>query len=397
MAGINPLQLPRWEAAPQVDWSPLNRIGDAIGQYRRDARMKEAIDEARATGKPLDQLGMDLIAAGERDTGMAISRMAQAQAERAADNARADRAAASLDAYRSQSLDLQRRAYEEGKLPQGFRRGADGGLEAIPGGPADPEYLRRRGEATTDSIPAEVEQRRRAVQAQGLDPNSPNLQAFILSGRMPREDQQPLTATDKKAILEADEMVAGNEAALKALGEAKGLSPQAHQGFGASTRATIANNLPDWLVPDAVASPQSAAATTNYENLVLGQALSQLKTIFGAAPTEGERKILVDLQASADKPDSVRQDILARAQAAAQKRLEFNRQRADALRGGGYYKPGGEPGRQSAATPAAPSKVTNSIEANDAIAAARDAIAKGAPRDQVLKRLRDMGVPIGGL
>ncbi|RAI28274.1 hypothetical protein, partial [Rhodoplanes serenus] len=143
MAGINPLQLPRWEAAPQVDWSPLNRIGDAIGQYRRDARMKEAIDEARATGKPLDQLGMDLIAAGERDTGMAISRMAQAQAERAADNARADRAAASLDAYRRQSLDLQRRTLEEGRLPQGFRRGADGGMEAIPGGPADPSYKRQ--------------------------------------------------------------------------------------------------------------------------------------------------------------------------------------------------------------------------------------------------------------
>jgi hypothetical protein len=74
---------------------------------------------------------------------------------------------------------------------------------------------------------------------------------------------------------------------------------------------------------------------------VLGQALTQLKSIFGAAPTEGERKILIDLQASVNKPPAVRAEILARAKMLANARLQFNEQRAAQLRGGTYYKPGG--------------------------------------------------------
>jgi len=99
--------------------------------------------------------------------------------------------------------------------------------------------------------------------------------------------------------------------------------------------------LPDWMVPDAVANPKAAGATANYENLVLGQALGQLKSTFGAAPTEGERKILLELQASVDKPDNVRQEILGRARQLAENRLRFNEQRANELRGGTFYKPQG--------------------------------------------------------
>jgi hypothetical protein len=207
--------------------------------------------------------------------------------------------------------------------------------------------LNQKGEG----IEQQVAQRRNAANQMGLASNHPAYQSFILTGKMPREDQQPLSATDKKAILEADEMVLSNEAGIKALQEAKKLSPTAHTGYGADLRATLGNNLPDWMIPDRVASPQSAADTTNFSNLVLGQALSSLKATFGAAPTEGERKILIELQASADKPDKVRQDILSRAEQLAQKRLEFNRKRAEELRGGTFYKPQGG-GPQQGARPA---------------------------------------------
>ena len=75
-------------------------------------------------------------------------------------------------------------------------------------------------------------------------------------------------------------------------------------------------------------------------NVVLGQALSSLKATFGAAPTEGERKILVDLQASIDKTPRERKLIMDRALELARVRLTFNQQRAAELRGGTYYKPG---------------------------------------------------------
>ena len=171
--------------------------------------------------------------------------------------------------------------------------------------------------------------------------DNPAYQSFILTGKMPREDQSPLTATDKKAILEADEMVAANENAITALKQAQEINNQANQGAFASARGALSNALPDWMVPDAISSKESGAATADFDNLVVGQALQSLKSIFGAAPTEGERKILLDLQGSSGLPANVRASILQRAQALAERRLEFNRQRAEGLRGGSFYRPGG--------------------------------------------------------
>lgn len=185
--------------------------------------------------------------------------------------------------------------------------------------------------------------RARAAQQFGLDPNSDAGRAYILTGRLPREDQQTLTATDKKAILEADEMVGSNTGAINALNEATRLSPQANQGWFAGTRAAIGNNLPDLMVPDFVSSPESSQATTNLDNAVIGNALAQMKTIFGGNPTEGERKILIELQGASNQPDAVRQEIFRRAREAAERRLTFNQERANSLRGGTFYKPQGAP------------------------------------------------------
>lgn len=193
----------------------------------------------------------------------------------------------------------------------------------------------------TDSKPDPYESRRAAAEANGLTPDNPAYQSFILTGKMPREDQSPLTATDKKAILEADEMVAANENAILALDQAMNINDKANQGFGASARGAFGNALPDILLPDFVSSPESSAATAEYDNLVIGQALQSLKSIFGAAPTEGERKILMEMQGSASLPKEVRRGILERAKALAERRLEFNRQRSESLRGGSFYKPGG--------------------------------------------------------
>lgn len=193
----------------------------------------------------------------------------------------------------------------------------------------------------TDSKPDPYESRRAAAEANGLTPDNPAYQSFILTGKMPREDQSPLTATDKKAILEADEMVAANENAILALDQAISINDKANQGFGASARGAFGNALPDILLPDFVSSPESSAATAEYDNLVIGQALQSLKSIFGAAPTEGERKILMEMQGSASLPKEVRRGILERAKALAERRLEFNRQRSESLRGGSFYKPGG--------------------------------------------------------
>jgi hypothetical protein len=205
---------------------------------------------------------------------------------------------------------------------------------------------RRQNIASGGKGNAAFAQREQAARSYGLDPQSPAGQAFILTGKMPREDQQPLTATDKKAILEADEMIAANRQALDLIGEAKRLSPKAYEGFTAGTRATIVNNIPFYD------GTEESQATTNFDNVVTGQALGQLKAIFGGNPTEGERKILLEMQGSSGKPHAVRMDILRRAEEAAQRRLRFNEERANQLRGGTFYKPQGGQAPQQQQPPA---------------------------------------------
>jgi len=202
-----------------------------------------------------------------------------------------------------------------------------------------------QGQPKRDAAAEAYELRRREAARIGMKETDPGFQSFILTGKMPREDAQPLTATDKKAILEADEGVLAGETVLKSLADAKKLSPQALGGWGAQGKAAIANNLPDWMVPDAlVGSPAQGQSTAELDNVVTSNALSQLKALFGAAPTEGERKILMDIQGSIGQPDAVRQRIYDRAMQMAEQRLAFNRQRAQELRGGTFYR-----GQQGAA------------------------------------------------
>jgi hypothetical protein len=183
--------------------------------------------------------------------------------------------------------------------------------------------------------------RANAAKNLGLPPDDPRYQSFVLTGKMPREDAQPLTTTDKKAILEADDAISTNKSAIGLLDQAMAINDKANSGYFAGTRATLGNNLPDMLVPDALSSPDSSAATTEYDNLVQQGALSQLKTIFGGNPTEGERSILLELQASSNKPPEIRKKILQRAKELAAARLALNQQRSDQLRGGEFYKPQG--------------------------------------------------------
>lgn len=171
-------------------------------------------------------------------------------------------------------------------------------------------------------------QRLASIQAAGMDPNHPHSKVFIATGKYPKDDQQ-LTATDKKAILEAEEAVERNDGVIAKMKEAIKLSPKAYEGYTASPRGYIGSLL----------GLEGGKATENLNNIVTSGSLENLKAIFGGNPTEGERKILLDLQGSANKADSVRLEIYDRALKAAERRQEFNRRKAEELKGGTYYKP----------------------------------------------------------
>lgn len=187
-----------------------------------------------------------------------------------------------------------------------------------------------------ETVVDQVEQRRAAAAKLGFEPSKPGYESFVLTGKMPREDQQPLTATDKKAIIEADEGVLAAETAIEGLKKAKEISPGAFAGPLAAERGYGMSLFGN----------EAGSKTVELENLITSNALTQLKSIFGGMPTEGERKILLEVQGSVKLPDEARQKIYDRAIVAANKRLEFNRQRAASMRGGTFYKPPGAPQRR---------------------------------------------------
>jgi hypothetical protein len=103
-----------------------------------------------------------------------------------------------------------------------------------------------------------------------------------------------------------------------------------------------------------MAPSEESNAIINYDNLVKEQALANLKTTFGGNPTEGERKVLLELQASSGKTPEQRADILDRAVKLAEDRIRGAEARAEAIRTRSYRQPGGQPAAPT--PPAAPQR-----------------------------------------
>ena len=155
---------------------------------------------------------------------------------------------------------------------------------------------------------------------------------------------QRLSPTQEKELFEADDNVQSGISALGTLEKALSLSGTAYEGGTADLKAWAARNTPFF-------NDEKGAATTQLDAMVKDQALSQLKSIFGAAPTEGERKLLLDIQGATTMSKAEREALLSRAADMTQRRVEFNRAKAGALRGGTYLKEGVPPQPQQPQQP----------------------------------------------
>jgi hypothetical protein len=151
-----------------------------------------------------------------------------------------------------------------------------------------------------------------------------------------------LSEGERDQIIKDEDTRAAGDSALSAIREARKLNDQAFSGAGAQTRSWIARNSPvDLGMVNSGLSKEGGKATTQLDNLLTEQALGSMKAIFGGNPTEGERKVLLDLQASSSKSAAERTEILNRAEKLMMARIKMSAGRADAIRGGTYFKPGG--------------------------------------------------------
>lgn len=154
-----------------------------------------------------------------------------------------------------------------------------------------------------------------------------------------------LSPAEIKLKDEMQDKVAAGKEVVSALSQALKLNDVAYEGKTAGAREVVGSIIPG------VRSSESQTATASLENLVLGNALSQLKVIFGAAPTEGERKILMDLQGSINKPAATRKAIWERAQTLAARRVADNQKRLQEISSGAYARQavgGGDEGEEKA-------------------------------------------------
>lgn len=166
---------------------------------------------------------------------------------------------------------------------------------------------------------------------EGLVPGTPEYQARVkaLAGEGKGVN---LSAQEQKELFEAEDVVNAGKGVLLNLARAKELSPKAYEGLAAGARRTVARNIPG------VKESEGVTATTELETLVGQNALEQLKAIFGGAPTEGERKILIDLQGSLSMTDKERQAIYERAMQAAARRIRSNEEKMKRIRQGAYSR-----------------------------------------------------------
>lgn len=182
------------------------------------------------------------------------------------------------------------------------------------------------------------------------DPNDPSKSIFVPPGQAagmrpaPNAKAGPMSAAAQKELIETDEQIQGGAAALDSLNQARAINEKAMGGFGSGALATAGTILPDAL------RPATVDATQNLDNILQSGALPQLKAIFGGMPTEGERKILLDIQGSSSKPAAVRKDIFDRAQKAIEQRMKFSQDKAKSLRSGTYFTGDGGVSPQRRAT-----------------------------------------------
>lgn len=175
----------------------------------------------------------------------------------------------------------------QGSVPAGYRAMPDGGMQPIPGGPADP--------------------------------------ANPLNIRKTRD--VTLSPAAQKELFDADDAVQAGGAVVGALGQALAINDKAYSGPMAETRGKYG----------ALVGLEGSKETEDLRNIIQSQVLESLKAVFGGMPTEGERQVLMEVQGSVEQAPEVRKGIYERAKAAAERRIAYNAAKADSLRNGTYF------------------------------------------------------------
>lgn len=153
------------------------------------------------------------------------------------------------------------------------------------------------------------------IQQQGLD--------------LKKSEAGKLTPAEVQLKTETENTLSSLDSALQDLNRAYQLNPNT---FG----NTVIERAQRKLLQETGVKDPKLSNTSEVENLLGSQVLSKLKSTFGAAPTEGERAILMELEGAGSKTPEDRAKIIQRAYKAAKERRTREEKRLNEIKSGLY-------------------------------------------------------------
>lgn len=150
-------------------------------------------------------------------------------------------------------------------------------------------------------------------------------------------EAKKLTPAEVQLKTTTEDTISGLDSVLQDLSRAYQLNPNT---FG----NTVIERAQRKLLQETGAKDPKLSNTTEVENLLGQQVLSKLKSTFGAAPTEGERAILMELEGAGSKTPEDRAKIIQRAYKAAKERRVREEKRLNEIKSGLYRSTDPTPG-----------------------------------------------------
>lgn len=192
--------------------------------------------------------------------------------------------------------------------------------------------------------------------------------------------QKDVSASELKMIQKDEDELPGIEATIRDVTRAKELNSTVYWGVGASALGKAGTSG----IPGVgfALDPSRAAATAEWDQIMGGEAIKSMSETLKGASTDFEMRKFISIAADTSKPPEVRERAMDRFLALAQREIEIKKTRLDQLRARTYGQPGGGQSAAPAATQNDPRPISE----------AREAIARGADRGAVEKRLRERGV-----
>ena len=149
-------------------------------------------------------------------------------------------------------------------------------------------------------------------------------------------------AGTKKAIREAASENVTLEQSLANLKRAYELANTANAGYFAGSRGKVAENLPDWMVPDAVfGSPEQGKDTGELGQIMDLEAIKGVGAYLKGPTSDRDVKLMLDTLADPNASVKRKQAAIDRVMRQVEAQIEFNKDYANELKSGDAYRPGG--------------------------------------------------------